>query len=347
MKIRDNKINTFAALVANGNIDPTRTKNFRDAWAGDMSRRFRNLKGDIRNVIIVADALGLSKGSAQRTGSLGVDIHAWADMRSDQKIEAFSHWLKRRLKFNDRPMEMVQKPGGEERSWMYERVKQAYIQGVRRAVEELRKRDVPVIGNIGGQGGLSVYAEGDSRPNITLPPEAVEDDAIRTFIQAETLNSLAQRTLSELQGVTSAMSQQIIREISDGIIQGLHPREIAANINKKVDNIGIKRARLIARTETIRAYHEGALDSYEAAGMGEVTYKAEWSATPDTRTCPFCRSMDGKIFSIKEMRGKIPAHPQCRCAPIPVLPGGVRTGVERPREIIGPSGERTGEFLGQ
>jgi SPP1 gp7 family putative phage head morphogenesis protein len=39
----------------------------------------------------------------------------------------------------------------------------------------------------------------------------------------------------------------------------------------------------------------------------------------DLRVCPMCQGLNGKVYTIKEARGLIPVHPQCRCAWVPVM----------------------------
>jgi len=334
----------LSIAIANGNVDPTRTKTFRDAWAGKMFARWREMKGDIRGALITADVLGLSDEAGEPAA--GLAPKEFSGLRADVQQERFAEWYESRLHMEGRPLETVRKrsTSNEERSWLYPWVKEAYFRGVERGVTEVKKITAFTVFQQ-QTSPLTTYAEGDSPGNI-YAPEDISDEA-REIFQAFTLDNLAQRTLNEMQGVTDASRQKILRILSDGIAQGLNPRETARRINAEIDGMTLRRSRMIARTETIRAYHEGALDSYEAAGMGEVTYQVEWSATPDTKTCIRCSALDGQIFKISEMRGMIPLHVNCRCAAIPVTPTGGRSGLPSPREIIGEYGERTGRFLGQ
>lgn len=74
-------------------------------------------------------------------------------------------------------------------------------------------------------------------------------------------------------------------------------------------------AEIIARTEANRAYNEGNLDALRQAEVERV----QWLLASDA--CPVCRelaeSSDGKlgrVMTIDEASGVIPAHPSCRCA---------------------------------
>jgi hypothetical protein len=77
------------------------------------------------------------------------------------------------------------------------------------------------------------------------------------------------------------------------------------------------RARLIAQTESIIAYNEGAFKRWERAGIN----KATWQTVRDKDTCRVCRPMHGQLSTIAEgwrspYNGKVyrnSAHPGCRC----------------------------------
>jgi SPP1 gp7 family putative phage head morphogenesis protein len=77
---------------------------------------------------------------------------------------------------------------------------------------------------------------------------------------------------------------------------------------------------LLARTEIIRAHAEGTLNNFELAGLENVELQAEFLTAGDDRVCPICSALSGKIYSIKEARGIIPVHPNCRCTWLPYDP---------------------------
>lgn len=70
---------------------------------------------------------------------------------------------------------------------------------------------------------------------------------------------------------------------------------------------------------TISAHAEASLNAYEEAGVQGVQTEAEWLTAGDSRVCPDCRRMEGRVFEISKARGMIPLHPQCRCSFIPVI----------------------------
>ena len=129
------------------------------------------------------------------------------------------------------------------------------------------------------------------------------------------------QSLSELKGVTEEMQTLIRRELAAGIEAGKHPRDIARAINKRVQFRSQYRARLIARTETIRAHHKARMASFREAGVLGVTVKAEWLTAGDGLVCPECEAMEGRVFTLDEAENMIPLHPQCRCVARPTFEG--------------------------
>src|SRR5690606_4496035 len=75
-----------------------------------------------------------------------------------------------------------------------------------------------------------------------------------------------------------------------------------------------QRAEVIARTETLRAFNQGAIWQYQQYGVRRI----RWLAATDERTCPWCRPLHGQLFPIERVPlGGPPIHPQCRCKAIP------------------------------
>lgn len=112
-------------------------------------------------------------------------------------------------------------------------------------------------------------------------------------------------TREEIRGIVGRMS-------SEGISYEQAALEIAqlAGINSQT------RALTIAVTESARAFTQGSLLAWRESN--EVEY-IEWSAEPTA--CPICRAVNGTTVQLDRTFGGIlpPAHPNCRCALLPVL----------------------------
>jgi SPP1 gp7 family putative phage head morphogenesis protein len=75
------------------------------------------------------------------------------------------------------------------------------------------------------------------------------------------------------------------------------------------------RAERIARTETISASSQGAIEGYRESG---IVHKVEFYTARDERTCDYCNEYHQQVFNIDEQM-PIPLHPNCRCIYLPVV----------------------------
>ena len=117
--------------------------------------------------------------------------------------------------------------------------------------------------------------------------------------------------------------------------------ETIADAGKKIEAFfKLKRsydAERIARTELIRAAHQGAIEAYSQSG---VVVAKEWLTGRDEKVCPWCSQMDGKQVELREKFYELgetlevdnlkmsfdyseitapPLHPNCRCDLIPIV----------------------------
>jgi SPP1 gp7 family putative phage head morphogenesis protein len=262
------------------------------------------LKGVIRKAIIDEDVFGLKEDNGLTAYASDIPSMStpgprrFTFNRTQDKIEAFMDWLQEQqdkgiLEVADRPQLGL----AVDEAWTNKYIKPAYRKGITRANSELRKAgyDVPSIDD---QGGL--------------------DAVFNQEFHADRAGVVYTRTFNELKGITQAMDQQISRVLADGLAQGLHPREMASNINDRVDKVGLSRARTLARTETIRAHHVATVQTYRNWGAAGVKVQAEWTTAGDARVCAECAGLEGRVYSIEEIEPMIPAHPNCRCVSIPV-----------------------------
>lgn len=263
--------------------DPTRTTTLRQEFEGAAAKRFRWLKGRINEAVISQDGFGLKTNRGE-----------FDFPRSADKVSAFMAWLQSQVNagiLEIRQGETVARAA--ERSWASLYVRSAYHRGMAHSASQLRKEGVDVA------------------------PEWVTEAFTRPF-HADRVGLAYTRTFEDLHGVTQAMSTQISRELATGLASGKGPRDIARGMVNRVDKIGITRARMLARTEVIRAHAEASLNSYEEAGVMGVGVEAEWRTAQDDAVCAECEAAArAGPYTIEEARGMIPLHPNCRCAYIP------------------------------
>lgn len=288
--------------------DPTRTTMLRAAYVKAMRARFMSVRRLIVETVVDNDALALS--DQRDVGPLPVLLQAQAaakqryDFPSDAagKAQAFMEWLMQAS--DEEILEITEYQGRRitgRNPWQNSYVRAAYGKGVEQANGQLK------------QAGMEI-------PDTSLA------GVLNSPMHAEILALMFTRNFDELKGVTEAMGKEIARALSDGLAQGLGPRDVARLITDRVDKIGIVRATTIARTEIIHAHAEATLNRYQEFGVGEVGLLAEFATAGDQKVCPVCRELANKdlgngkgIYKLSEARGMIPAHPNCRCAWIPVV----------------------------
>lgn len=292
------------------NYDPTHTMTLRNAFVVEMNRRFKHVSKLITKAIVDADYFEL-----QNTH----EIKTFALQNKSEKITAFLQWLRQvedavllEMKVDARFGMLSQIP------WYSTYLAKAYEQGSKRAQQELKKA------------GLTVTLA-DDFGNVYINPVSVEK-----------LMLLFTRAFTDLQGITTTMDTQISKILVEGLFEGQSPIKLARMINSAVigsgESLGLdisyvnkagktlsyfmpgrRRAEILARTEIIRSHHQATIDEYRTWEVEGVYVLAEWSTAGDDRVCPICATLQGTVWTLDEIEGMIPRHPQCRCVSIPYV----------------------------
>jgi SPP1 gp7 family putative phage head morphogenesis protein len=202
----------------------------------------------------------------------------WKWRTNAQKIEVFRQWLE------DQVEKKLLSQGQLERLWTERYIKAAYERGRVRGTSQAAKAR------------RAMYTE---------------------FIQDSNkarrkLESLVQRNLEDLKGLSSRMATKASRAVADALERGDSPTKLANKLSR-VLNIEKKQGMVIARTEMVRAQAEGQLDAMEDRGIRRVTAYVEFRIKDGT-ACPTCQALNGIVMTVKQARGIIPVHPNCRCA---------------------------------
>lgn len=143
-------------------------------------------------------------------------------------------------------------------------------------------------------------------------------------IDFDMTNPRVQRWLGKrLEMYSKSVNDTTIDSIKLTLREGVKKGESIVKLRKRVqvvfDGCDKYRAQLIARTETISASNQGALEAFRQSGVVE---KKEWLATMDDRVRPEHAAMNGqkvgieKAFSNGEM---VPSSPNCRCTLLAVI----------------------------
>ena len=64
----------------------------------------------------------------------------------------------------------------------------------------------------------------------------------------------------------------------------------------------------------IRLFNE-----FKKYGISQFRVRAEWVTAGDGNVCSRCADMEGRVFSLDEIRELIPYHPFCRCLALPIV----------------------------
>lgn len=135
------------------------------------------------------------------------------------------------------------------------------------------------------------------------------------------VGALVEKSKGEFKGVSDAVNQQIRRAVADGMVNEDSLSTVTKRIQEVAESVGENRARMIARTETMKAINTGVKERYK--GIGVTRY--ERLEADDERTCTDflfvvggkeyhgCSEIDGLICT-QEEADEIDAqsHPNCR-----------------------------------
>jgi len=262
--------------------DPTNTGTIRTAFEAEVNRRFARLISEIRKKLTVGFL----------EPQLVVNRDRYTFPRSQAKVDSFMSWLR------GTNMDIIVGRGSSPTAgveWANTYVQSAYRRGIVQAYGELRGAGV-------------------------TPPSL--DSAFLRPIHAARLASVYSRDFAQLTGITGEMSRQIGEVLAEGMADGRGVRHIARQIEDRVEKVGRTRARTLARTEVIRSHADASIGAYREAGMEGVRIRAEFSTSRDDKVCPECAALEGRVFSMDEIEGMIPIHPNCRCGIIPVVAEG-------------------------
>ncbi|MDP2720237.1 MAG: minor capsid protein, partial [Dehalococcoidia bacterium] len=104
-------------------------------------------------------------------------------------------------------------------------------------------------------------------------------------------------------------------KLTEGFALGESMDMLAGRVKDVINFCSDVRSLRIARTETIQASAQGAIEGFKDMGVEQLEF---WAAL-DERTCPSCMALHGSKFKPDESTGIITVHPSCRCTWLPVV----------------------------
>lgn len=123
-------------------------------------------------------------------------------------------------------------------------------------------------------------------------------------------------------GIDATTRGAIRERVMAAIERGVDPLKLEQELIDLLSDMPAYRARRIADTEVMTAYHQGKVISFTESS---VVWGKRWRAAP-TGACLICRGMDGQIVRLGQPFDtggiEVPegqqAHPHCRCTVQPV-----------------------------
>ena len=288
--------------------DPTLTSGIFRQWQADIRRRFGDLKKTIYNHVVKQDIFGLKPLNSGilvlQENRIVLQPRHFVFSTDQERLEGFLDWLQGLI--DGGILEVIEREGARvigHSGWQNKYLRACYEKGVTDVSQTIASLYGlpfdPVGGIVSDQVGLAYHLRGP--------------------VHAPRVASLYSRSFHELKGITDAMSQQIGREIAQGLALGHNPEKIARNINDRVDKIGITRARLLARTETSYARNMGAVHHAELQEKyldEEILF--QWLTAGDDRVRKEHQKRSSRVFT-KEEVAELVGEVNCRCSIMPYL----------------------------
>lgn len=257
--------------------DPTKTFQLRQRAVAEINRRFGKIRVAVRQAVTVGGLVTNAVSPGQ-----------FEYVRDAEKIPLFNQWLQGEI---DREILGIASgiiPAPEDH-WLNVYVGDAYERGAKKT---------------------RFYAE----RNITGLTSLPDYHPLTNPIHAERAELIFTRVYSDLKGVTEVMSNQISRELANGMIRGLNPKEVAANMADRVDKVGISRSRLIARTEIVESHGRAAANEARMlATETGVEIEMVWLGAEDSRERPSHVERNNNIYPIDVAESML-GEPNCRCS---------------------------------
>lgn len=132
---------------------------------------------------------------------------------------------------------------------------------------------------------------------------------VERIVNASYNNAVWSQRLWSNQEALKAELDVILRR---GLTQGRNPREYRNQLKNTFGNTRYENERLLI-TEMARIQTDMALHSYEEMGIDQAIWVTE------SKPCPLCQALRGKVQTLGDMKYQPPRHPNCRCSVAPYM----------------------------
>lgn len=135
-----------------------------------------------------------------------------------------------------------------------------------------------------------------------------DKNVVRKFINEKWIDgkSLSKRIYDN----RSKVAKYIVTQFRNGVIRGDTYRDLSNSLIGKFSEVSSKQAMRLIRTEGTRVMNEATISTFEKE-FEEYRY----SAIFDDRTSQICKSLDGRVFKMKDRQAGVnfpPMHANCR-----------------------------------
>ncbi|MCW0953199.1 minor capsid protein [Weissella ceti] len=116
--------------------------------------------------------------------------------------------------------------------------------------------------------------------------------------------------------MTQQLPNKLAKTLSRGVLLGHGVDRMVKDSRVVFKNASSRDIHRLITTEFAHIAEQATLDSYHDTGIE----KYEYMATLESRTCDYCRGLDGKVFDTKKQETGVnypPMHPHCRCTTAP------------------------------
>lgn len=141
---------------------------------------------------------------------------------------------------------------------------------------------------------------------------------IKFELTPEVIEKIDKKSMKFAEEVNATTKKKLKQELGEGIAEGEGVPELSERVSEVFKTRRKYEAERIARTEVVSASNAAELEAYI---QSEIIEKKEWLAEPDA--CEICTALDGNVVGLKaRFDGGFdhpPAHPNCRCAILPVI----------------------------
>jgi len=262
--------------------DPSKTKDLQNAYIRRANQAYNSLKEIIKTTFLDNQALVLD--TSRLKGNQNIEPANRIQGKNDtvdETTKAAVAWII-----------LAHQNIILDSEWQNEYVRRSYIRGAYQADQELKNM------------------------NITLSERSINEIQSSSFHKSSYYNMINRNMelfATVQQDLSDDLAPRIKQVLTRGYTENWTVREMARQLENeiqlRIDKVGKYRARMIARTETVRANTHARTKTYIERGVSKVYWIL--SHAP----CPICQDIaSANPYRPEEIFGLFPAHPNEMCS---------------------------------